>query len=583
MSLRICFFAALLGGVSGHAFAQPALWAEFATTPGDPSYAVHLLDFNDSATPGHVNALQRIQIWFDQSQIDGRFSYSSGTVSGNARWLSVVDEPDGTLGVSVSSGSLNPGSYLGYIEFATDNPQIIPPQIAVRLTIAQRPGSPQYYSTDRYSIATGAVAGSTTQLMNTFSLTYTDGKGSSVTTTGNILVLDEQTTGFWVKCQADHNPVGPQPNKILCQIDPSGLSPGVYYAYATFQDTAGFTSVTREMSLTVAQGASANPDTNDVSLTYTAGKPVSNVVIPLYNASTVRYTVTSDVDWLAVGGAVGQTPGSITLSPQPSRILPVAPNKPAQKLFGHVTVQGQDIASDALVLNVQMTVQPSATVQPPAFFSSVGQLGMESNGSPTAVLTVESTGTDFPFTAQAYVVTPAGGQWLTLGPTAHTTPAAITVLTSTAGLLSGHKYIGYILLSSTQPGIARVTVPITLTVSTASSVLIIKQQLIGLGGSSLSVFPNTLTFSTDPAANLAGPQQLQFNAYGFSNVGLTAQSFDNAQWLAVSPSISDVNGLPIVSLVNTSALTSGTHQGIVQIIDSSGNPLDFALVTLTVP
>ncbi len=560
------------------------MWTEVPGTPGDPMYAIHLLDFNDSATPGYVNASQNLQPWYDNAQFDGGYSFGSVIISGNAPWLGVASRSDGTLGVSVSSGSLGPGSYLGYIYLNTDNPNVKVADIAVRLTIAPRPGAPPLYSTDHDTIPVSQPQGSTTNVTSNFALTYVDGRGTQQTTSGKILVLDGPLYGFWVSCVAGANPVGPQPNSITCTSNATGLPAGTYYAYATFTDSGQTTAVTRELSLTITPGASSDANSSDYVITYAAGSPLASQSIFLSDPQgIVQYLASADVDWLDIGGAVGRTPGSITLSPRPSRIVPVQPNQRPQSLTGHVTIKAVGNSSDQLTLNVQLNVQPSATVQSPQIFPSATQLILSSGSTPSAVLTVKSTGANFPLNARALVLTPSGGKWLSVSTSSANTPASVNVNTVTAQLPAG-KYVGYVVLSSPQPGVATVNVPVLFTYSPALFLRI--ESLIGVTGpdiSNLTVSPQLLSFSTDPNAGLPNSQLLQFSVQNFPPlVFLDPQTFDGHNWLAVTPNQSGTSDFPLVSIQNTANMPSGVYTGIVQVV-YNGNVVDGAVVSLTIP
>jgi hypothetical protein len=212
-----------------------------------------------------------------------------------------------------------------------------------------------------------------------------------------------------------------------------------------------------------------------------------------------------------------------------------------------------------------LTVTPSAPVPPPVGNllvspTSLSFSGVQGGPSPALQrLSIQSDGAALDWSAYE------GVPWLSIAPTAGTTPGLASVTVNLAGLTAG-TYTTQILVSSSDS--SDITIPVTLTVGPP-----------GTGTPNLAVSPASLSFQA--TAGGANPP-VQSLSIGSTGSALSWSVSDNATWLVLSP-ISGVTPGSTGASVNIAGLPAGTYSATVTVSAAgAGNSPVNVPVTLTV-
>jgi hypothetical protein len=227
-----------------------------------------------------------------------------------------------------------------------------------------------------------------------------------------------------------------------------------------------------------------------VSLNYQLGTPppVQSLDITSSGAALtyrVSTTTASGGNWLFAGPVLaGITPGTLVVGLNPSPIVGVgSPYPPPGTYTGSVILTADGAANSPVTVPVTLNVtaggSPSLNVSPPSvsFYYQTG-------GSPPPVQTLTITSTGAALTYRASTTTASGGNWLSAGPVlAGVTPGTLVVGLNPSpivGAVSPYPppgtYTGSVILTADGAANSPVAVPVTLTVTAAST------QLSQIGG-----------------------------------------------------------------------------------------------------
>jgi uncharacterized protein (TIGR03437 family) len=288
--------------------------------------------------------------------------------------------------------------------------------------------------------------GSTTSAVFNYTATATTNSG------GNWLALQSSGTGS-------------TPGSITVGlVNFAGLSPGPYTGSITISSQASNSPVVVQVNLTVllVPTLTVNPSSfsvgqiGSINSTPTQRAIVVTSTVPT-SFTAVASTQNGGSSWLSVSPAQGATPPGILT----------------------VTVNGGGLAVGTYVGNIAITpvgggasvkvtitldvLAPAVIVATPAPLSFMSSEGGPLPASQTLSLT--STGAQLNLTVGAS--TQSGGAWLSVnGPTV-TTPVDISVSVNPAGLAPA-SYQGSLNISASDPTVAPLTVPVTLTVTKPS-------------------------------------------------------------------------------------------------------------------
>jgi hypothetical protein len=284
----------------------------------------------------------------------------------------------------------------------------------------------------------------------------TAGTGSAVQTTSGVQYIfqtSKQSPGF----NFDWTPPGSGSGTIklyLVGVAGSGTSSSRNTYTASYALTSG---VTQNPSLTV------NPTALTFSMTSGGTTPAPQTFQVTSSGTAIAFTTTvgttSGGNWLTATPAGGNTPQAVSVAVNPAGLT-------AGTYKGTVAIASTGASNSPQMVGVTFTI--GATATKPNLTSTPTSLTFNASGS-TAVapqtLAIASSGAALSFTAVASTTT--GGNWLTVTPSAGTTPASLSV-TATAGTLAAGTYNGAVTLTSTTAGNSPLTTPVVLTVGTTT-------------------------------------------------------------------------------------------------------------------
>jgi uncharacterized protein (TIGR03437 family) len=277
--------------------------------------------------------------------------------------------------------------------------------------------------------------------------------------------------------------------------------------------------------------------------------PAAQTISVTSSGSALAYTTTVSTSkgggWLAATQS-GTTPGSISVSVNTSGLA-------ADTYNGQVTIAIPGATNNSINVPITLVVAAPANL----------------NVSPQSLSFTYQTGGSNP-ASQSLSITSSGGalnysvasdsSWLTVSATSGTTPGTLNVSINPAGLSVGSVSGN---LSISAPGATTVKVPVTLTISNAST---------------LTVNPQSLTFTAPSGSNPTG-QTITVNASGNANIAYTVAV--TGSWLSATPSGTTPGSISVT--VNSSTLSPGTYNGSVAISSTAAsNSPQTVNVTLTV-
>jgi len=261
-------------------------------------------------------------------------------------------------------------------------------------------------------------------------------KTISVGSSGSAISYTVASSGSWLSATGSGN----TPGSVSVSVNPASLAAGTYNGSVSISSSGAANSpLTVPVTLTVA--AAPPPTTANLTATpaslafsYTAGgaSPAGKTISVGSSGGALTYTVASTGTWLSASGG-GSTPGNVNLSVNPA-------NMAAGTYNGSVTLSASGASNSPLMVPVTLTV--TSTTPPPPPPTTGGTLSV----SPTR-LVFYAEGTDTPspqnlsvtgssaamsFTAEAF-----GGSWISVTPSASTTPGKVSVSAYSTGLPAG--------------------------------------------------------------------------------------------------------------------------------------------------
>lgn len=290
-----------------------------------------------------------------------------------------------------------------------------------------------------------------------------------------------------------------------------------------------------------------------------AGTVPATLTLSLSNSgATTAVAITSNASWLSA------TPTPITVAPGTPVSITLTAN-PTGLAVGTYSGNLTFTPSTGTALVVPVTLNVGVTGGTGAFSVSPNPIPTFTFASGATIPSSQAlvvTATTAAVTVTATSSTTTGGSWLTVNPpTAQTVtpgvPFTFTVSANPAGLQPGN-YQGSVTITP-QGGGAAVTVPVTLTITGAPSIV--------LGPASFSFAYQTSTAS--PPA--------QFLTIGSTGAAiqwfLTATTETGGNWLVVTPAngqTSAAGGPPstVPVQVNPSGLAPGTYKGTISVMSS---------------
>ena len=211
------------------------------------------------------------------------------------------------------------------------------------------------------------------------------------------------------------------------------------------------------MTLTVTAAALPNLGTSPSSLSFTvqagAAAPAAQSIAVTSSGAALSYTTTttSTATWLSASPASGATPGTISVSVNPSGLT-------AGTYNGSVSIASPGAANSPQTVPVTLVVTTAGTATLKATPSTLTFYGggESEDGGLRQRVSITSSGAPLTYTALAH-----GANWLSVYPSGGTTPGTLTISVHPQNLAAG-TYAAVVELSA--PGAANITVPVTLIV-----------------------------------------------------------------------------------------------------------------------
>ncbi|HTS66770.1 MAG TPA: hypothetical protein VMH28_32320 [Candidatus Acidoferrales bacterium] len=361
------------------------------------------------------------------------------------------------------------------------------------------------------------------------------------------------------------------------QVNPANKSAGVYTSGVTINESgAANNPVTFPVVLVVSGGGSggSGPLTfTPASMSFSSANGVtpSPLILSVSSNVATSFTVTSSASWLSVTPTSSGTPVNLSVSVNPSSLLPNSTNTGTLSFNSNGSIQTVNVtyvvgSGSGGSGNVTVScVSSCGTTQPSMAFTAQSPAGSLS-GSLSVVSASASAGVSF--TAQTS--TNGGGAWLSTsaGSSSLTTPVnPLTVTVNAAGLSAG-TYTGNIAIVPS--GGTTVNVPVSVTITPAASV---------------TASPTSLSFTYRVGDTAPAVQTIDVSGGG-SALGFSVTTSPSGTWLSATPAsgTTPATGTAQVTVsVNTTNLNPGNYSGTVTIAGTGGaNGSTTVNVTLTV-
>lgn len=389
------------------------------------------------------------------------FSFAPATNTGG-NWLDTFfvnasPTTPGSFRVAVTP-NLAPGTYTGDVNITAINPAGVPvPNSPLPVPVTFYVSNDPLLIVNPYSLTFSTTLGGQTPAQ-TITLTSTsDPLNYTITANGG-------NAGPWLAVATQP---GQTPSSILVDALVGNLSAGTYQGSITIAATnpsgaaVADSPVVIPVTFQVVEGIlSASP----LSLTFSqtlGGTPPSSQTIkvtgtgPQALAVNVAATTNSGVNWLSVTPSTGNTPVTLTVSVDGSKLSPGT-------YIGTITISAPNAAGSPQTIQVTLTVAAQPTISlAPASLQFSSQVG---GAAPAAQsIAVAASSGSLPFTAAA-TVTGNSGNWLSVSPASGTSPANLTVTVNPAGLAPG-TYTGTITVTSAGAANSPQSTAVTLTVA----------------------------------------------------------------------------------------------------------------------
>ena len=541
----VTFYVAAVGGDGDGSEAGDSVYtANYTLTP--PAAAANL-----SATPstlsfsyiqnGTVPAAQNVSLASSGTALNY-------TVAASATWLSASPTSGttpGTVSIAVNPAGLAPGSYNGSVTVTANGASNSPLTIPVSLTVTAAPNLTLTPNSLNFAYQVGGATPAAQSV--------------AVASGGAALSYAVTSSATWLSATPAS---GSTPGSLSVSVNPSGLAAGTYNGTISVAATGAGNSprtVAVALTVTAAPPPSPNLSTTPSSLNFAfqigSANPAAQNVSVSSSGPALNYNVSTSTAWLSATPASGTTPGSLSVSMNPSGLA-------AGTYNGTVSVSATSAGNSPQRVSVTLTV----TVAPPATPNLVITPGLLSFSStsgasapPAQNLSVTSSGA-----ALTYTVATSGGSWLSATPATDTTGSNVSVTVNPAGMVSG-TYRGTVTIAATGAGNTPQTVLVTMVIGAA-----------GVG--SLQVTPGSLSFRPYGEESSGQSKRLVVSSSG-APLSFTAAAFGGS-WLSVSPSGGTTPASVTVS-VYPEGLARGTYTGQIKLSASGVGSLSIP-VTLSV-
>jgi uncharacterized protein (TIGR03437 family) len=479
------------------------------------------------------------------------FTYQQGTYPPAAQWIQVNEKTGATVNFTATASSI-PSGWLLVSPANGSTSTSIAASVASSALASLAPGiysgsivitpSAAGSSAVTVPVTLSVVATPVTISPSTLSFTYAGGslpasQSFQVSAAGGAALSFTAQSGNpdWLSVTPTS---GTTPATVNVSVSPASLAAGVYSGSVIITAGAGTTPSWVPVSLNVGAGATISSDIPSMSFAYQTGSaslPTASTVVRASGGAAVSVTATTSASWLSVTPVSGTTPWYLVVSANPAGLA-------AGNYSANVILTASIAGNPQTLVPVTLTVTATPTVVPvPASLSFAYQIG----GSTPAAQSVQlsaSNGSALAFTA----VASSSGNWLSAGPASAGTPSTLVVSVNTAGLAAGN-YSGTVALTANSTGNAQTAIPVSLTVTAATT---------------LAASPEALNFSYQIGGSLPPSQSIQLSASSNGAVSFTAAT--SANWLSVAPTSGATPATLVVS-VSPAGLAAGPYSGTVTV------------------
>ena len=452
--------------------------------------------------------------------ISGTSGINFSTTTSGGTWLSAT--PSGTVpssvSVSVDTTDLAAGTYNGSVAVtsagATGSPASIPVKLVVTApTLTATP------SQLNFAYQLGASSQPAAQSI-------------SVGDPSNISFTATAAGGSWLSVSPGS---GSASGTLSVAVNTAGLAANTYTGTITVSAT-GATPQVVNVSFVVTQ-PNLTISTNSLNYAFQIGGTTPpGQQVNIGGTSGLAFTATAAGGaWLSVSPGGGNTPGTVTVSVDPSVLT-------ANTYNGTITIAAPGATSQ--VVNVTLVVSSSPTISAsPSTLDFTYQIG---GTTPQGQLVTIGGTSGLAFTATA-----AGGSWLSASPGSGTTPGSTTVSVNTTGL-TANTYNGTITISAT--GANPQVVNVTLVVSSAPAI---------------TPTPSSLSFTFAIGGSVPAAQSISLGG----GTGLAFTAATGASWLSVTPTSGTTPRNISVSLnsAGLTNLTAATYHSSITITSSGAS------------
>jgi uncharacterized protein (TIGR03437 family) len=449
------------------------------------------------------------------------------TATPGASWVGVVPTSTttpATLAISVNTTGLAPGTYSSAVSISAANASNSPLSIPVTLTVTPAPALVVTPGILSFSYQTGA------SIPGAQSLALSTNNGASATFSASATT---SSGGNWLTVSPTGGSTPASLMVSLNQATLANLAAGNYTGTVALA-ASGFAPQSVSVSLAVTKPAATIviSGSSAFTLANTAGPASSVVKISASDGSAHSFTAVTGAPakWLTFVPTSGTTPGSITLTANPTGLTPGT-------YFSTITVTVPGTADGTKTITVQLSVPGSnLTVTPPTLSFTFQPGGQLPAAQTVAVSPASGTGT----VAIATVSTNA--PWLRVSQLS-SAPGNVTV-TLSPGLLQPGTYVGNVYITGVGSPGPSVTVGVSLTVNAMPQ---------------LTATPASLSFNYEIGSQAPAPQSLALTTNG---VPLTYAVTSPGTWLSVSPARGTTPGTALV-MVNPAGLGPGSYNGTI--------------------
>jgi hypothetical protein len=355
----------------------------------------------------------------------------------------------GNLSIAANPSGLAAGTYTGSVSVASTGASNSPQSIPVTLNVTSVATKPALNLSPTSVTFNFQIGGSTP----------TAQKVATTSSTSTAIPYSASTSTAWLTATGS----GSTPGSINLSVNPSGLAAGTYTGSVSVTGTGASNSpVSLPVTLNVTT-ATTNPTINltpsSLSFTYAVGgtAPGSKTLsLASSTGSPLSYTAAaSGGSWLSLGSSSGSTPGSVSVSVNPTGMA-------AGSYNGTITVTSGGASNSPQSVPVTLTVTSgtgSGHLTASPRWLSFNYAAGQSAPSPKTV-NVGSSGTPFSYTAAGF-----GGSWLSVSPSGGTTSGKISIAVNPDGLPTG-TYAGVVQISA--PGSRAIDLPVSLNVGSSS-------------------------------------------------------------------------------------------------------------------